>query len=216
MIRLIRIFAPVLTALLAGMLVTMMMQQLFPAAADNASALSGVNAFFVFLCMVGIWRQDRGSGAFRTAGRMQVKGKWLPVFCAAAFAAGAAASVLAGRLMEAAGIYELLSNETQEELYRSAVWVQLLGPGLLVPAAEELTYRVLLYDRLRELVPRFAAMLIVSVLFAAGHGNWIQAIYAFPMSLLLSACYELCGSPAGPIAMHMGANIISIVIMAGV
>ncbi len=132
------------------------------------------------------------------------------------FIFGAAASAAAGYLMNRCGIYKRFSNTTQEALFASSRWILVMGPGILVPIAEELTYRVVFYDRLKETISCIPAAILAALVFAIGHGNVIQAIYAFPMALILSLLYEKSSSPAAPILFHMGANLLSVAVMQGV
>ncbi|MCD7956657.1 MAG: CPBP family intramembrane metalloprotease [Lachnospiraceae bacterium] len=104
------------------------------------------------------------------------------------------------------------SNETQEALFASSFFMQLFGPGLLVPIAEELIFRGLLYARMRTRLQAGPAIVISALLFALYHGNPIQMIYAFPMAVVLALLYERGGNLIYPILFHMGANLTAILI----
>ncbi|MBO7711464.1 MAG: CPBP family intramembrane metalloprotease [Lachnospiraceae bacterium] len=127
--------------------------------------------------------------------------------------AGAALSALSAFLMRRLGIYERFSNETQISYQTSAAVWMILGPGLFGPVCEELVYRGLAYQRLCREIPAAAAAVASSLVFAAGHGNMIQFLYAFPMGLLLCA---VSGKKRGgqnvflPVMMHLGANLFSV------
>ena len=128
---------------------------------------------------------------------------------AACFLAGAALSCLSAYIMEKTGMYERFSNITQESYQASApVWL-ILGPGLLAPLCEELAYRGLFFRRIMKLIPFYAAAILTSLLFAAGHGNIIQFLYALPMSLLLCAVGR--DNLINPLMMHLGANLYAVV-----
>ncbi len=125
--------------------------------------------------------------------------------------------------MTALGVYEHLNNATQQDLLSSPLAIQLIGLGILVPIAEELTYRGLLYERLQEQMAfsykqsslgrkRVMAAVLVAGIFAVLHGNLIQMLYAFPLSFLLTGAYEWTGSLWGSIAFHMGANLITVLL----
>ena len=127
----------------------------------------------------------------------------------ACFLAGAALSCLSAYIMEKTGMYERFSNITQESYQASApVWL-ILGPGLLAPLCEELTYRGLFFRRIMKLISVPAAAVLTSLLFAAGHGNIIQFLYALPMSLLLCAVGR--DNLINPLMMHLGANLYAVV-----
>lgn len=127
--------------------------------------------------------------------------------------AGAALSALSAFLMRRFGIYARFSNETQISYQTSAAIWMILGPGLFGPVCEELVYRGLVYQRLCREIPAAAAAAASSLIFAVGHGNMIQFLYAFPMGLLLCVVSGKKGSRQNvflPIMMHLGANLFSV------
>lgn len=175
-----------------------------PEALDQ-SLLAGITAALLLPVFHKLWQEDRKKYL------PSAKKRKLPVWVyGAALFAGALAAVLGSGLIEAAGLKNRFSNEIQEGLFDSALWAQLLGPGCLVPFMEELLYRGLLYERMRENFPKLASMVMTSLLFALGHGNLIQMVYALPMAFLLQLLYDKSGRLALPVAFHMGANLISI------
>lgn len=154
-----------------------------------------------------MWKRDR----LMTPGAVErVKRPFW--FYLLAFCSGILASCLGSLLMQASGAAAQFSNEVQEELFAGNVWVQLIGMGLITPSVEELIFRGLFYQRLREWIPRGYAVFLTALIFALWHQNPIQALYAFPMGLLLQFFYEKCGSLKAPVLFHMGANLISILV----
>ena len=127
-------------------------------------------------------------------------------------AAGAAISTGYSTLLNVFHIQEIFSNQVQEELFSSSFPVQLLGLGILAAVTEEIVFRGLMYQRLREYVGKNTAIFLGALIFALYHGNPIQVIYVFPLAVLILLSYEKWGTLAAPIAFHMGANICSIVI----
>ncbi len=123
---------------------------------------------------------------------------------------GAVLNVLFSALMDLMQIGRYFSNLTQEALLTSRLWVQILGPGLLVPVCEELIYRGLTYRRMRTRLKVWQAVLLSSLLFALIHGNVIQMLYAFPMAIILALLMEYGRSPAFPVLFHIGANLAAI------
>ena len=162
-----------------------------------------------------IWhRQDRknsGNTGNSSDEGGQRHGKISPVLSyPAVFFLGMLCAFVMGELMAFLGIDKLFPNTVQEELIRSPLFLKAAGLVFLAPAAEELVYRDLFYGRLRAWIPRLPAVLITALCFSLGHGNPIQMIYAFPMALCLSACYEKGGGLAWPVLFHMGANCLSL------
>lgn len=100
---------------------------------------------------------------------------------------------------------------TSERMYQSPFWIQLLGLGVLLPIAEELVYRGLLYKRMRENMPMVTSMIFSAVIFGVTHGNLVQFIYAGGLGLLLAYTYEKTGSIKAPVILHIAMNLTSVV-----
>lgn len=127
-------------------------------------------------------------------------------------AGGIAVSILLNNLMIIGGLFRLFPSvaEVQESIYAQALWLQILGTGIIIPIAEELVYRGILYRRLREYSGVRAAVLWSAVLFGVMHGNVVQGIYAGLMGVFLAWAYEICGSFLAPVMIHIAANMSSI------
>lgn len=109
-------------------------------------------------------------------------------------------------------VQDYFSNQTQEQLLASQFAVQIIGLGILVPVAEELIFRGLLYARIRRTLPVWASVLTASVIFALYHGNMIQILFAFPMAIILTLLYEKGKWISYPILFHMGVNLTTVVL----
>ena len=109
-------------------------------------------------------------------------------------------------------VQDYFSNQTQEQLLASQLAVQIIGLGILVPVAEELIFRGLLYARIRRTLPVWASVLTASVIFALYHGNMIQILFAFPMAIILTLLYEKGKWISYPILFHMGVNQTTVVL----
>lgn len=133
----------------------------------------------------------------------------LGVLC---FLFGGALNLLLSFLMQLTGISAMFSNATQEELLLSSLAVQAAGMGLLIPIAEELIFRGLIYRRMKEFLPVRAAVVLSALLFSVYHGNPIQMIFAFPMALVLTILYERGGQFLFPVLFHMGANLTAVIL----
>lgn len=205
-----RVSAPILVHLLisflvvyAGTVICMWQRLDGPDAALMTVLSAAVSAPFLWK----MWKRDRlmiPSAVERTKQPL-----W---FYLLAFGSGILASCLGSLLMQVSGASAQFSNAVQEELFAGNIWIQLIGMGLITPAVEELIFRGLFYQRLREWVPRGYAIVLTALIFALWHQNPIQILYAFPMGLLLQIFYEKCGSLKAPVLFHMGANLISILV----
>jgi Predicted metal-dependent membrane protease len=98
-----------------------------------------------------------------------------------------------------------------ELFFKPAVWLQVLGLGIVIPIAEEVLFRGILFGRLRRVLHRPSAICISALLFGIMHGNLIQFIYAFVMGAIFAYLYDLCGNIKVPICLHIVANLTTII-----
>lgn len=92
---------------------------------------------------------------------------------------------------------------------------------VLPPLAEEITMRGFLYSGLRKWLPRFAAALLVSLLFGAAHlaeGGaagplWIGAIDTFTLSMVLVFLREKTGNLWAGIVLHACKNGLAFMLL---
>lgn len=77
---------------------------------------------------------------------------------------------------------------------------------VVAPVFEELLFRGYLYGKLRKRVPVWVAISIVSVVFAAVHGQWNVAFDVFTLSVVLCTLREITGNIWAGILLHMCKN----------
>jgi membrane protease YdiL (CAAX protease family) len=114
----------------------------------------------------------------------------------------------------ATGLHNLFPsfNETVAELlYGGSIWLQILGMSIGAPLAEELIFRGLMFKRLRGSMSYMWAAIITATCFGLYHGNVVQFIYAFFLSLMLTYVYEKFRTIWAPIFFHAVANGFSLV-----
>ena len=237
---LLSLITPVLLHMVASVIVTAAGGAIGGAAADSAVCTS-VTALLVLPVLIWMYRSDAAKGMHsnksicrfdgaqqedcrsqNTQGTAAVKtnrrGKdirktayliGILVLCAVS---GGILNLLWSGILQQLRIQDHFSNAVQEQLFAGQAMVQLLGLGVLVPLAEELIFRGLIYTRIRKRIPAGAAIFFSALLFALFHGNVIQMIFAFPLALILAWLYERSGWFACPLAFHMGANLTAIVL----
>lgn len=101
-------------------------------------------------------------------------------------------------------------QETADRFYAADLLVQILGVGILVPISEELIYRGLFYDRLKDMWSVKRAAGFTCLVFGLFHGNIVQAVYAIAFSALFIYVYERFGTLKAPILVHIAANLTSL------
>lgn len=101
---------------------------------------------------------------------------------------------------------------SSEVIYSEGIVVMLLCQGVIVPIAEELMFRGVLFKRCREQMRFFGAAFSVSCFFAFIHGSVTQLAYTLILGMFLAYFYEKFGSLKAAVFLHMLVNVISIVI----
>lgn len=95
-------------------------------------------------------------------------------------------------------------------LYGIELWVAFAVLVVIVPIAEELMFRGLLYGKLRqEGIRWWVSALIVSVLFGIAHGQWNVGIDVFILSMVACALREFTGTIWAGILIHITKNLIA-------
>jgi uncharacterized protein len=96
-------------------------------------------------------------------------------------------------------------------------WTGLIGMillgGLAVPFAEELFFRGVLYNFLRERWGVWPGVLISSLIFGAVHGHIAVAGTAFVLGIILGLIYEYSRSMWAPVFVHAINNSAKIVLL---
>lgn len=117
-------------------------------------------------------------------------------------------------LIDLAEISESYQN-TSEALYSMRFRYQLLGLGIVVPVAEELLYRGVLYNRFKVNISPRNAMLLSGFIFASLHGNLVQMFYGMVAGLTFAWLYEKFNSIWAPILAHCVMNLSSVCLTRG-
>lgn len=106
--------------------------------------------------------------------------------------------------------YENVSEVT----YSGSLALQVLAAVILAPLVEELLLRGLMYRRLRKVLGSVNTNICTALMFGLIHGNAVQFVYAFLIGLILGYVYEKFKTVLAPIILHVGANLISVIVTA--
>lgn len=134
------------------------------------------------------------------------------LFGAFCLAAGGVLNIIWSGVLNLLQIGSFFSNAAQEALLASELVLQIVGLGLIVPIAEELVFRALIYNRMKAMLSVRMSVFFSALLFAVYHGNPIQIIFAFPMALVMAALYEHGQNFAFPVLFHVGANLTAVLV----
>ena len=99
--------------------------------------------------------------------------------------------------------------QNSESFYSIPLYLRLISYVLIGPFAEEVLFRVVLFSRLRKIIPFIFAAFVSSLLFGLYHGNLMQGLYAFVMGIVICLFMDEGGSVIYAYAFHMAANLVS-------
>ncbi len=99
-------------------------------------------------------------------------------------------------------------DEIKEAFLAGSVLVQVICLGFLIPYAEEILFRGIIYGRAKEAFGPQKAIIISALLFGIVHWNLLQFIYATIMGLALAYFTEKYRSLVPAYFGHAAANII--------
>ena len=162
------------------------------------------------LCLMMRKDQRRRQAAGWQVTQIQVPAMVYPLVALVAFACciGGNNLILSSGLMEVDETYQQLTDL----LYSAPLWLQLIGTGVIVPLCEELIFRGVMYNRAKEYIPVRWALFLSALAFGIGHGNMVQAVYAFALGYLMCYLYENTGKLWVPVLFHIVANMVSVLI----
>lgn len=95
--------------------------------------------------------------------------------------------------------------------FAGSVAFELLGSCLVIPIAEELLFRGVVFRRLRLLVGGTPAVVCSALLFGVMHFNLVQFLYASALGLFLAWLYARTGRLSAAVLAHMAANLAAVV-----
>ena len=217
MTHLILVFIPVFLHMIGSMAGSLLGEML--GRGQDSTFCTTVTSLLVIPVAWWMYRSDRRRMAvcgkadpLKESGRTEACLKNRVLFGVFCFAGGGVLNIAWSTILNLLKITGSFSNETQQALLAGQAVLQILGLGILVPLAEELVFRGLMYGRMKRLMPVKLAALLSALLFALYHGNPIQIIFAFPMALVLTAVYEHGKLFVFPILFHMGANLTAVLL----
>lgn len=93
------------------------------------------------------------------------------------------------------------------QISSNTIYLQIISSGIAGPILEELIFRGLVYNKLKEFNSPMKSIIIASIIFSLFHvPNILNMIYAFMMSFLFIYIYEKYHKLRYSILLHMVAN----------
>lgn len=102
-------------------------------------------------------------------------------------------------------------NQIQSLSGEKNIVFSIVSIGIISPIVEELTFRGLVYRRLRDYIPKAGAVVLSAALFAVYHENLIQMLFGFLSGVLLVFLYERYKRMWAPVVAHMALNCFSLI-----
>lgn len=127
--------------------------------------------------------------------------------------AGAALGIGINNLIAMTPLIDLSAGfkEANSAFFAGKVFYELLGSCLIIPIAEELLYRGIVYKRLRLYAGVEAAVVLSAVIFGAMHFNLVQFVYAGILGILLAFLLKWTGFLYTAVLAHCAANVAAVV-----
>lgn len=129
-------------------------------------------------------------------------------------ALGAALCLLLNTIITALNLPQnsLAYQEAASAIYSPPFLLQLLSTAFIIPIAEELIFRGMIFAPFRDKLSFLPSACISALIFALYHGNLPQGVYGFFIGIAAAWLYELYKSLAAPILLHISANLLSVCI----
>lgn len=136
-----------------------------------------------------------------------VRNALLSVIAAAAFGIAVNNAIAMTPLIEVSTGFQ----EANEAFFAGTFAMELLGSCLVVPIAEELLFRGVVFRKIRLMAGSRAAIVGSALLFASVHVNLVQFLYAALVGALLAFLVERTGNLAMAVLGHMAANMVAVI-----
>ena len=171
----------------------------------------GVTAFCTLPLTVLLFRKDRKlEKTYQVPVNKKASGKKYPQLAVLGLAFSVGFTCLAAMLEVV--FYSEQYEQAQVISYTASLPVQLICLGLIIPLAEEMMFRGVLFKRFREYTGFKKAAVYSSFCFCLIHGNIIQMLYGFVTGMFLAYVCEKYGSMIAPAFLHIVMNLCSLIL----
>ncbi len=177
---------------------------------DNMESLVAKNTLAVTFITVLIALPIMFYLFYKNSNKILLKTEWKKMYVPILIGAFASAGV--SKLVTLLPIDGIIGNysKTSANVMSSNLPLQLITLVILGPIMEELMFRGLIYNRLKQFNEKTIAAYISALIFAVYHFNLVQGIYTFILGLLIAYVYEEYKSIVAPIILHIAANGIAV------
>ncbi len=92
--------------------------------------------------------------------------------------------------------------------YSASLFVGLICTGLIVPVAEEVLFRGIMFNILKRRTKFRIAILLSALFYGFYHMDYVQGVYAFVLGCLLAYVYEYFGTFLMPVFIHILSSVV--------
>ena len=169
----------------------------------NASYITVASAVMAVIFFGRMYLKERNSF-------LKENNKEINTFVMIAF--GVMLSMAAGSILSAMNIDNIYGSyeKTSSLLLNGNIVYRLFALGIITPAAEEIIFRGLVFNRVKKQYGSLYGIVVSSVMFGVFHFNLVQGLYAFIIGMAFAYCYELAGDLKIPVYMHMSINVLTV------
>lgn len=169
----------------------------------NASYITVASAVMAVIFFGRMYLKERNSF-------LKENNKEINTFVMIAF--GVMLSMAAGSILSAMNIDNIYGSyeKTSSLLLNGNIVYRLFALGVITPAAEEIIFRGLVFNRVKKQYGSLYGIVVSSVMFGVFHFNLVQGLYAFIIGMAFAYCYELTGDLKVPVYMHMSINVLTV------
>lgn len=169
----------------------------------NASYITVVSAVMAVIFFGRMYLKERNSF-------LKENNKEINIFVMIAF--GVMLSMAAGSILSAMNIDNIYGSyeKTSSLLLNGNIVYRLFALGVITPAAEEIIFRGLVFNRVKKQYGSLYGIVVSSLMFGAFHFNLVQGLYAFIIGMAFAYWYELTGDLKVPVYMHMSINVLTV------
>ncbi len=169
----------------------------------NASYITVASAVMAVIFFGRMYLKERNSF-------LKENNKEINIFAMIAF--GVMLSMAAGSILSAMNIDNIYGSyeKTSSLLLNGNIVYRLFALGVITPAAEEIIFRGLVFNRVKKQYGSLYGIVVSSLMFGVFHFNLVQGLYAFIIGMAFAYCYELTGDLKVPVYMHMSINVLTV------
>lgn len=95
----------------------------------------------------------------------------------------------------------------QFKISKLNILIQIISSGIIGPILEELVFRGIVYNKLKEFNTPMKSTIISIIIFSLMHTNFVNMIYAFIVGFMLIYVYEKYKTLKAPILLHITLNV---------